>query len=951
MATRKKTATRRAGSELTSKASAATAETATAPATFPPSDCAAGLPAETVFHETIFTEFKRLNVRIDDLPQAIVLDGWGDTNAKDKVVNLARKSAPMAQQYAATAAGSSPTVVSLAGGVPLTYVGERSFRALTAPLVQTVQVDDVARLLDRAQVTLPGGKAAKLTLSDGAVADLLADRPVTVAGTAAGKPVAVRIVPGSPGARRPKSGVHVVASLDEFVRNPSIPAMDGSGLRVRLSGAQLRQLRDSQSVMVTAAGRRVAVQIDSNGNGTGDGRAVARYAASVSGGGSVVTSVGEGLSGESTRSSGTVMEETAGTSVPSVPVQSETTFTLALYLPWRQLWRLHGYTRGELLHSLVLSPQEEVTIEVSSWDRRKRMFEDSAQSSFEQTTEFTETEKDTQSVVKEVNSQGEFGMTLGGQIGYTMAGVFNVGGSSQTSVKASLANSSKNNLEYLRESVAKAGTKLKLERQTKINETTEIGTESKITRKLRNPNLCHTLSFNSYEILAHYDIETSFDRDQARLCVLVPNPLSWKKFDYTNVRYYETVLRRVLLVPDLAGGFDAARKLFAQDKICEARHRNEVCTAAKSLGIGDTPDPTLVSLLGQIERAWTKLSGGLPLAAVVPPPWAFLVPYPVFTLTLLDEGSFQRWLYVRRAGQVAPGMMEAIRGLSALPDQPSKLQAVADAVAATGDLKDLRPATMTQDENSLYGAIKEAYKVPSPPVVFTDLPKAAYAVNDAGLTGYLAAFGERLAAIAQEKELARNKAAMEANQSAVKSDYSNKEIAEALEAVDALVEHLNHYQHHYRAAIFKLLPFPDEFQSLLSGFSQLVERRVIGYDGEHIAFPLNVTSDPRTAALFKELVLDNDELLDMETSQAITLPTSGVHMEGRVGGCDTCEEFIKATRHLDLELRRAQVRQAKAEAERLERRVDAAELDDPKPELPTLRVKLESPPAAAAPDD
>jgi hypothetical protein len=923
------------------------AEAPPTPATFPPGDCSAGLPAEQVFHEAIFAEFKRLNKRIDDLPYPILLDGWQDRNVKDRILNKAVESVPMANRYAATAgSGAAHTMLSLAGGVPLSYVNDRSSKALTAPLVHAVKVDDAIRLLGRGQVRLPGsGKIARLDLSDDHAADLVANRPVVVNATSGGKPMAIQLLPAAAGERKPKSAVHVVSSLEEFVRNPSVPALDGSALRVNLSSAQLRQLRDSNAAVVNTGGRRVTIQIASNGSdGPGDGRvASASYAATA------VTVAGEGLTSEPTRGAGAVMEETGG-STPVVS-QSETTFTLALYLPWRQLWRLKGYTRGELLHSLVLGPQEEVTIEVSSWDRRKRIFEDSAQSSFEQTTDFTQTEKDTQSVVKEINNQNEFGMTMGGQIGYTMAGVFQVGGSSQTNVKASLANSSKNNLEFLRESVAKAGTKLKLERQTKINETTEIGTENKITRKLRNPNLCHTLSFNSYEVLAHYDIETSFNRDQARLCVMVPNPVAVTAFDYTNVRYYESVLRKVLLVPDLAPGFDAARKLYAQDKICEAQHRNEVCTAAKSLGaMGDTPDSTLLTICKGIEQAYDKLKTGRPAAAPVPPPWAFLVPYPVLTLGLIDEASFQRWLYWYRLGQVAPGLTEAVAASSGVTDPAAKIQAIADALAGVDDLKNVKPSTMAQDENTLYGVIKNFFKVPSPPIVFTDLPKAAYQVNDAGLAGRLAAFAERLAAIAEEKELEKKKEAMERNQAEVKADYSNKEIAEALEQVDALLQHLNQYKHHYRTAILQLLPFPDAFQSLMAGFSQLVERRVIGYDGEDVAFPLITGSDPRTQALFDQLVTDNPALLNLVTTQAVTLPTSGVQMEGRVGGCETCEEFIKATRHLDLELRRAQVRQAKAEAERLERRLEDDQLDDPKPEIPKVQVRLESVPAAA-PDE
>lgn len=49
----------------------------------------------------------------------------------------------------------------------------------------------------------------------------------------------------------------------------------------------------------------------------------------------------------------------------------EQSLELALYLPWKQQWWLQGYSRGQLLHSFALAPQEESVIEISSWDRRK----------------------------------------------------------------------------------------------------------------------------------------------------------------------------------------------------------------------------------------------------------------------------------------------------------------------------------------------------------------------------------------------------------------------------------------------------------------------------------------------------------------------------------------------------------------------------------------------------
>ena len=54
---------------------------------------------------------------------------------------------------------------------------------------------------------------------------------------------------------------------------------------------------------------------------------------------------------------------------------------------WRQTKKLMGYSRGSLLQSLALAPREEVTIEISSWERRTRTLEQSTEAETEQSFE------------------------------------------------------------------------------------------------------------------------------------------------------------------------------------------------------------------------------------------------------------------------------------------------------------------------------------------------------------------------------------------------------------------------------------------------------------------------------------------------------------------------------------------------------------------------------------
>lgn len=932
---RKTGAVARAQAATAAEAESAGGSEVEAVTSFPPASCDAGLPASDVLHEIVYGEFKQLNRTVDELPYPLVLLPRA---ADDTKIAEAISKAP--NVYATHA--SAMTALDAQGGVPVSRAFHRDLRDLKRPLVAELPVRNITPLLNNRRVTLNyAGGTARAELNDQNVADLVAGLPTTVLAKTAKGDVALKLV--QPAAQRdvaPLQNLYEVASADSFIRDPYVAGTDGTRIRVDLNGRQLRALASEGHTTVRLGGHEVTLRSG------GEQTASQSYAASVT----------------SYRSPG--LESTSTRNVPSAdaetPVPVVTQLKLALYVPWRQGWKLRGYSRGELLHALALAPQEEVTIEVSSWDRRKRSFEDSAQSEFEQTTDFTDTEKDSQSVVREVANQSQFGVNFGTQVGAKFE-VVSFSGSAGGDARTAINNSTKTSFDTLREATRHASMKLRLQRQTKIGETTEIGTEEKVTRKVRNPNLCHTLLLNYYEVLTHYDIVTEFNRDDACLCVLIPirSRLGAERFTYQTVRYYESVLRRVLLVPSLADGFEAARKLFAQDQLCEARRRSEACNAAKNPGSFQTSDQErLQKQANRIVKAYATLKGANQfLSALVGPPWwqAF-VPYPVLTLYLLDKAQFQRWLYVKRARELEPNLFTVLDALT--ENNEEGLNNLLEALGTVSDLGALSTQKMAQDQNVLYQVIRRAYLVP-PPVIFTDIPGDAYAVSDGGLYATVNGMLDLLSAIAEEAAAKKAKEEMAANQATVQKDWSDKEIAEALEAVDALTEHLNDYRNFYRTAIFKLMPWSDEFEDLLRLYSPLIQRQVLGFVGDSIALPINADLDPRTKELFDELITRNPTLLSMQSVQEVTLPATGVHLENRLGGCSGCEDYIEqirasdiASKQVDVELKRQTLEQQRLETDRFKKRLDAKDFTDPLTRPTTLRieqVKEDSPAQPVAP--
>jgi hypothetical protein len=921
------------------------AEAALTPTTFPITDCGAELTPSDVVHEYVFAEFKEANRTIDELPYPLVLV---PAVFLMPIAQLTESQA-MTLDPASVESVAAASKLEAFGGIPAIRVFEDDLSDLQEQVVPEVEVKSVTPFLTArgGVVSLPGGQA-RVELDDDAVADLTAGRPTIVLARSKKKGkgmVPVKLTPPRPdAATEPLQSVYRVGSAESFIRNPYVSAVDGSSIRVDLTGHQLRALHDDGETKLHVNGHEVTLEA------ADEAPVATSYAAEAINTftGPTVTVTTGGLESTETR--------TSSAEPKSKPVGQ---LKLALYMPWRHTWRLKGYSRGELLHALALAAQEEVNLEVSTWDRRKRAYEDTAESEFEQTKEFTETQKDSRAVVDEMSNQSSFGINIGGSVGFKEAG-FDVHGTHGSDARTSLNNSSKTSVETMAESVRRSTMKLRLQRQTKIAETSEVGTEDKVSRRIRNPNLCHTLKLNYYEVLADYDVEITFSKAQARLCVLIDNAeLGLSEFDYTNIRYYESVLKRVLLVPSLASGFDAAHRLYAQDQLCEARRRNDMCSGVEKLAKKPEDDEkALADQVGRIVKSYGSMASARPTAMKRPSPWsilsgAFGLPGLVWTLTLLDAQEFQRWLYRVRAHQLEPHLFDLLAELHVELSKPNakatidQVHDVIDALAAVPELANLKGTALAADGDRLYQILREAFGV-QPFEIFNDIPTEAYAVNDCGVVAGLSTLREMVADLAEKKAAADAVDTMAENQAAALANVAAKDTAADLEAVEALKTHLNSYRNYYRATIFQLMPWSDAFQQVLAPYYPLVGREVLGFSGNSLALPVNVDLDPRLKNFFDELVTNNQDLIDMKSTQPVTLPTSGVHLENRLGKCSGCEEYVERIRELDLESKKQNLKQQKLENERYRARLDAKNYGDPIRRPPLVRVEEDGHPAPSA---
>src|SRR5262249_1380465 len=156
---------------------------------------------------------------------------------------------------------------------------------------------------------------------------------------------------------------------------------------------------------------------------------------------------------------------------------------------------------------------------------------------------------------------------------------------------------------------------------------------------------------------------------------------------------------------------------------------------------------------------------------------------------------------------------------------------------AVTDFNALTPKLLGADRDALYKILRQQYGI-QPVQVFTDIPERTYEIDDAGVIAALNSMRELALAIQEKKHQAPAADARAANQAAALEEVQVAETAADLEAVDALVKHLNDYGNYYRTAIFQQMPWSDEFENLLKLFYPLIGRQVLGFSGSAVGLPV-----------------------------------------------------------------------------------------------------------------
>ncbi|WP_114751961.1 phage tail tape measure protein [Pleomorphovibrio marinus] len=161
---------------------------------------------------------------------------------------------------------------------------------------------------------------------------------------------------------------------------------------------------------------------------------------------------------------------------------------------------------------------------------------------------------------------------------------------------------------------------------------------------------------------------------------------------------------------------------------------------------------------------------------------------------------------------------------------------------------------------------------------------------------------------------------------------------------ERLVCHIRKNLAYYAQVVWTQMGTAD-IQRLLEKFDlplYAVEHRWSGFVGNRAAVlitdPESVLGDDFDWSAAKEQLVVEEILKDTREPLCLTMPTAGMTVEPALGLCNGCEDFVRTHRELDLNVRRAEVHKAKAEAEqavleaeRFKKRLAKDLLGDPTP--------------------
>jgi hypothetical protein len=623
---------------------------------------------------------------------------------------------------------------------------------------------------------------------------------------------------------------------------------------------------------------------------------------------------------------------------------------------FEQSWALTGYSRGALVSSLTLIPDEEVTIEVFTWDRSKLEDERNQATEVERSVETSALTRISSQLNSTLTETTDKNANLGLGASLPVEAVkLDVDG--QVGVTDSVSQGITSTVDTINETTRRAAERFKTTSQIKVVQTRETGTETRVTRKLHNPSRSKALTVHCFEVLEHYDVMTSLVRaDRLVLLVDVPAP---KSFEIHFVLAHEDKLQRVLLGASFMPGFEAAKILLAQQYFDQRSTVKAELEAAAAKARRDTAaaaagDPPIVVIASQIRKKLDTLVNLDLVSEVTRLADAYLplgreISHQERTRAEAALGMFNFWLKFK---MVTPGMDTRAADYLEATDESMSPQEAYDALTGLTTGLDDEWLTSIKMVAASVVSLQLGFTLLVPfPWLAPVLLEFAILDNNLGLPALLDR--AKQAVRAYEASQAQPPAAADPSTTTAPIEppqlYSLQELAKADAEFRKLQLHLEANRAFYLNSLLAQQDPNVRYETLRAlGIQTWVENRLLGFVGSRAVFPLRLdalekeTRDFIDTRLLDKLPAALDKLPPAKPL-SVTVPTNGMHMEPVLGECDALEQYLHDRRDIDLAERKAVVRlrealagQAEAEARRQALRLeqDPPLLDAPNPALP-----------------
>lgn len=656
------------------------------------------------------------------------------------------------------------------------------------------------------------------------------------------------------------------------------------------------------------------------------------------------------------------------------PFYSHSKFKFAIFSLYEQEWQHVGYTRGDLIKSLSLAPGETVTLEYHYWDKTIIKSEQELSSELELKSSSTLTQRDSKEVLDELTKNNQLKLDASSKISIPIPPI-DISAGNEAGISSQIQQHVSDSVKSSVENVVNVSNSFKQTRKIRIEETRDSGREEKQTRVIANTNRCHTLEFKYFEVLSNYLVTSSCVAFQP--CLLLPfnvvcdgKVFSCKNITAKFILCNEHILKSVLIDTKFLAGFDAAKKIESFERL-KTLFAENVTPAVSGADSGANPSPSpngnqtdieneyrnlrraIISAYDDINKASDKVgekfddigAGDLP---------GILADFMGFVDSIITAiRRFPAWVALNLDSDTH-NAIEALKS-SQENNRPAR-QAMRDFFTAVSenDFQFLNPVT---------GDVADGLEDLGVP--FSD--QIAGAIFDLGIIGLVGNTVKDDAGLHNAVEAAesffdntdRNAVGQVTtppasatspspsapSQSPTITDFASiAEIADAYVELDRLICHIECNCEYYKQALW-LSKGPDYRANFLAKarVSQFVNNEVVGFFANYVAFPIIDQSFLRKAIDLDVLRKALLRKIPNPVSDLITIPTSSTIMNGQLGECDLCEDYIDKSRDADIRQQNAKAALDEAEANyksaktkvteqealRIEARINEGDFSDP----------------------